>query len=318
MKRSIRAIGEAPGKILLFGEHAVVYGEPALGFPISRRVRAELRPGLGELRVKVPDGLALDSLSDRASPEALVQKALGPIRPNTDVTLDLGVPPMCGLGSSAAVAVALLRARASWDRRPNPGSRKLVDDALAIEAVAHVRPSGVDPAICAYGQLVRFTTQNGRRSVRRVDVDQPAFFIVGSVGSHGGTARSVSRIASMRTEDRRLMRTAMATLGEATQSGQRGLSCGDLVRVGRAMDLAHGVLSGLGLVSAPLDRVVVAARQAGALGAKMSGAGGTGGAFVAICATKAAAHRITRKLARDHAQEGIQAWVESLGPTRPR
>ena len=308
-----RGIGEAPGKILLFGEHAVVYGEPALGFPISRRVRAEIRPGEGQLHVRLPPEFAVEASPGCASPEALVQKALGSTRSNVEVTLDLGVPPMRGLGSSAAVAIALLRARAGWNQRPPPGPQRLVEGALAVETVAHARPSGVDPAISAYGQLVRFVLRDGRRAIRRVRVEHPAFFVVGSVGSHGGTAASVSRIAALRTEDRRLMRAAMAALGEATHAGQRGLLNGDLERVGRAMDLAHGVLGGLALVSPRVDQAVVAARGAGALGAKMSGAGGAGGAFVAVYASSTAARRAARHLAQAHASDGIHVWVESLG-----
>lgn len=310
-----RGSGEAPGKILLFGEHAVVYGEPALGFPISRRVRAELRPGHGELRITLPPEFAIERPPERASPETLVRKALGPMRSDMEVSLNLGVPPMRGLGSSAAVAVALLRAWAGWHQRHPPAPKKLVEGALAVETVAHARPSGVDPAIAAYGQLIRFVLRDGRRTIRRIHIEEPVFFVVGSAGSHGGTAASVSRIAGLRAEDRRLMRAAMTTLGEATQAGQRGLLTGDLARVGRAMDLAHGVLGGLGLVSPQVDRAVYAARQAGALGAKMSGAGGAGGAFVAVYPSSATARRAARELARAHASEGVHAWVERLGPT---
>lgn len=307
------AIGEAPGKILLFGEHAVVYGEPALGFPIRRRVRVDLRPGSGDLRLgELPDGWAIDASRTSASPEALIRRALGPLRTRVDVVLNLGVPPMRGLGSSAAVAIALLRARASFCGHRPPSLKKLVEDALDVETVAHARPSGVDPAICAHGRLVRFVTRGGRRSVRPARVGRTTFFVVGSVGSHGGTAGSVTRIADLRRQDRRLMRSAMATLGQATQTGQKGLSTGDLERVGRAMDLAHGVLSGLGLVAPQVDRTARAMRSAGALGAKMSGAGGAGGAFVAVFSSRPVAERAVQELQDAHAKDGVDAWVEAL------
>ena len=309
-----KAIGEAPGKVLLFGEHAVVYGEPALGMAISRRVRAELLPGTGRLQLHLPRGPDLEvSRTTRASPEALIQKALGPLRTHVDVTLDLGVPPMRGLGSSAAVAVALLRARAAWMGEPEPGPRKLIEDALAIETVAHARPSGVDPAICAHGVLIRFVTRQDRRSVRRLRMNKPVFFIVGSVGSHGGTARSVSRIAELKKTDRALMRSAMTTLGEATRAGERGLLNHDLERVGRAMDLAHGVLRGLGLVSAGVDKAIEIAREAGGLGAKMSGAGGDGGAFIALFSSETKARRVARQLVQKMGNTAANAWVERLG-----
>jgi mevalonate kinase len=178
-----------------------------------------------------------------------------------------------------------------------------------VERVAHARPSGVDPAICLWEVPIIFrNTERGRQIHKLPRSKQAVWLVIGTAGAHGGTATTVSRLADVRSESPRLMRAAMATLGETARAGARGLSDHDLRIAAHAMDVAHGVLSGLGIVSDQVDDAVREARNAGALGAKMSGAGGAGGAFVALAANEAEAQRIAKALKKAK----IPAWVERL------
>ena len=126
----------------------------------------------------------------------------------SDVEIDLGFPPMSGLGSSAAIAIALLRAkRRKWS------NRELLEAAIDVERVAHARPSGVDPAICLWEVPIIFrNTDRGRQIHKLPKPRRPVWLVIGTAGAHGGTAQTVSRLADVRKESPRLMRAAMATL----------------------------------------------------------------------------------------------------------
>ena len=86
--------GRAPGKIILFGEHAVVYGEPAIGLPLSRGASVTLKPGTGKIRIRTPPEFAVRASKRAATPRDLVERALGDAARLSDVEIELGFPPM--------------------------------------------------------------------------------------------------------------------------------------------------------------------------------------------------------------------------------
>lgn len=303
------AVGFAPGKLLLLGEHAVVYGAPALGFPLERGVKARLRPGRGRVRARLARGLPRPEGETSAEPRELVERALGALAGELDVELELQVPPMCGYGSSAAVAVALLRARSAWLGKKPGSRRKQWEQALEVERAAHATPSGVDPAIVVWGSPLRFQRVEGAPVVRRQAVKRPVHLLAGWCGVHGGTRFSVSGLAALRDRRPTLVGRAMDTLAEAADVGGNALARGLPEELGHAMNLAHGVLSGLGLVGDRVEHAVRQMRSAGALGAKMSGAGGAGGAWIALFEDAAGAQRARRSLSRELGP----LWLETLG-----
>ena len=303
------AWGEAPGKLLLLGEHAVVYGAPAIGFPLSRGVKASLAAGRGRVVASLGEGLQEPSRGG-AAPDELVHRALGPLAADLDVHLRLDIPPMCGYGSSAAVAVALLRARTAWIGGRRPSKIRLWEEALRVEQAAHATPSGVDPAIVVWDRPLVFERAGSERPrVRKQTFATPVHLIAGWCGEHGGTRATVTGLARLRGRQPKLMSAALAALDESARSGSRALRTGQLAEFGSALDLAHGVLGGLGLVDDAVDRVVRRARTLGALGAKMSGAGGQGGAWLATFATRAKAGKAAHILRA----EGHVVFQERLG-----
>lgn len=287
--------GHAAGKIILLGEHAVVYGEPAIGVPLTKGVEVTLSPGRGEIELVLPAGVQLPRSSKGATPESLIEAALGTDLKDNDLSIRFEVPPMSGLGSSAALAVALLRAR---------GRKFSLREVITIEDVAHGRSSGVDPAIAMADGPIVFE----KKRVRALEIGAPFYLVAGARGGHGGTGRSVGRVKEMKEREPKLMSAAMRTLGEATRAGERAIAAGDLAALAAAMELQHGVLSGFGLVSESVAEVVSAAKKSGALAAKMSGAGGSGGAFVALAADPRAAKRVLTKVK----SLGATAWIEHL------
>ncbi len=301
------AQGQAPGKVLLFGEHAVLAGEPALGFALSRQVEVNLEPGKGTATIDCP--VAVDRARARggATPQMFVQRVLGASARAYHADIHINFPPMAGFGSSAALAIALLRARSALSGK-TLAAEALWREARRAEGLAHARSSGVDPALCLADGPIQFRRKGRSRVIQRIRVGKPAYLVVGARSSHGGARKTVQRVLDIRRGMPRLARQVLKTLGEATRAGRRALTAGQLESLGQAMNLAHALLDGLGIVSADVDELVRMARQNGAVGAKMSGAGGPGGAFVALAKTRKAAGRIRTRLSA----QGAYAWIETI------
>jgi len=299
------AVGTAPAKLILFGEHSVVYGQPALGMALSRGVTVTLRRGSGKVEVHLPSGIEAGDLPrSGATPAALVAAALGDAAEDIDAEIDVAVPPMAGLGTSAAIAVAALRARNTLDDRASPN---LLDAAIAVENVAHGASSGLDPAICLDGGVISYRRGEGRSHVVPIKLTASFHLVIGARGSHGGTGDRVRAVRELGQRAPALVEATMDALGAAAKLGTSALEDGDLELAGRAMDVAHGILSGLGLVGDEVERLVRLARAKGALGAKMSGAGGRGGAFFALVPDIVHGNEI-REL---WSAEGVESWIET-------
>ena len=295
----------APGKVYLFGEHAVVYGEPAVPCAIERRatVTAEARDD-DRLRVRADD-LTLDGFTvtwggdagarpDVDVPTPLVEAAMGYINgaveqardaadaPETgfDVTIASEIPLGAGLGSSAAVVVACIDA-ATRELGVELDPQEVADRAFRVEyEVQDGEASRADTFCSAMGGAVRVRGDECRRLS-----DVPNLpFVVGYDGGTGDTGALVAGVRALKKEYGFAADTVEA-IGDIVRRGERALDDGDVEEVGRLMDFNHGLLSALGVSSRSLDAMVWAAREADALGAKLTGAGG-GGCIVALDRTE--------------------------------
>jgi len=271
--------GRGHGKVILVGEHAVVYGHPAIAAGISTGVSVTARPGRGRLSVPA---WGLEASADDGSPAG---RALAAIlrrleTPDFDFVAEAEIPSRAGLGSSAALAVAI--ARAAADAAGRGGSDPAADAAVmaavaAAEAVFHGNPSGIDAAAAASGRTGWFTRADGWRTV---PVLQTIRLCVGLSGRPRDTAAQVAAVARLR-ERLRAADDILAVLGRLGGDAATALARGDVDGLGRIFDAAHGLLSALRLTSPELEALVAAARAAGAVGAKLTGAGG-GGAVIAL------------------------------------
>ncbi len=267
------------GKIILLGEHAVVYGYPALAAALDRGVTIApvATPAGGSLRVDVPAWSLKASAADDhpvARCLAVIADGLGVGRPSVSLLGDAQIPPGAGLGSSAALAVAIARALLVHARR-RESVTEITHAAAASEALMHGKASGVDVALAVAGGMGVFRKTTGLRAFP----SPPLRVLVGPSGSPRSTAAMVDRVAQATSEvvdDARLRE-----LGALTDIGTTALLAGDLAGLGAAMDRAHALLAGLGVSTAQLDSLCDVARVCGAHGAKLTGAGG-GGAVIAI------------------------------------
>ena len=271
------------GKIILLGEHAVVYGFPALAAALDRGVTVDAipTPAGGSLRIDIPAwNLKATGTDDHPVARSLlaIADALGVGRPPVTLVGDAQIPPGAGLGSSAALAVACARALLVHDkRRADPAL--VAEAAAASEALMHGRASGIDVAFAASGGIGVYRRASGVRPLRGLSLR----VLVGPSGTPRSTAAMVERVAEATSgpngsgvDDARLRE-----LGSLTDAGTNALVGSDLAGLGAAMNRAHEILGNLGVSTQQLDHLCAAARLAGAHGAKLTGAGG-GGAVIAV------------------------------------
>ena len=294
------ATSSAPGKVYLFGEHAVVYGEPAVPCAIERRATVTVETRSDErLRVSAQD-LSLEGFTveydgtTAGQPEVdvtedLVEAAMGYIdeaigqardatgKPNAgfDVQVESSIPLGAGLGSSAAVVVATIDAAAralgeTLDRE------EIADRAYQVEyEVQDGQASRADTFCSTMGGAV-LVEQDDCQTLSSPNLP----FVIGYDGGAGDTGALVSGVRALRSEYEFAADT-VESIGDLVEHGLEALEAEDVAELGRLMDFNHGLLSALGVSSRSLDSMVWAAREAGATGAKLTGAGG-GGCIVAL------------------------------------
>ena len=295
----------APGKVYLFGEHAVVYGEPAVPCAIERRARVRVEERDDGLRVHADD-LKLDGFTveytgdgenhpDVDAEKPLLEAAMGyvneavaQVRDAADapdagfeIWIESDIPLGAGLGSSAAVVVAAIDA-ATRTLGVELTPREIADRAYQVEAaVQDGEASRADTFCSAMGGAVRVEGDD----CRTVDGVGNLPFVIGYDGGAGDTGALVAGVRALRDEYDFAADTVEA-IGDIVREGESVFGSGETEAIGDLMDFNHGLLSALGVSSRSLDSMVWAAREAGAMGAKLTGAGG-GGCIVALDDTDA-------------------------------
>lgn len=279
----------APGKIILFGEHAVVYGRPALAAPVTQlRARAEIEPESGpEVRLIAPDlGRATTLAAARdnnplAATVRLVERHAGRrLLDRASLTVRSAIPIASGLGSGAAIAVAVIRALGAYAELTL--SREDVSAlAYEIERLHHGTPSGIDNTVIAFEQPVYFVRQSPANRIESFSPARPLRLVIADTGVRSATKDVVGDVGRRWRAERERFEALFDACGRVADAGRAALEAGDLGAVGRLMNENHALLVEMTVSSAVLDRLADAAVAAGALGAKLSGAG-RGGNLIAL------------------------------------
>ena len=306
--------GTASGKVILLGEHAVVYGVPALAVGIDRGARATattVAAGPSRLRVR---GWEVDVTEDDATNDlgrafgALVRavraEASGPA--HVHVVAETDLPPGGGLGCSAAIGVAV--ARAITDSSDVSAAR-LSSFVNAWEQVFHGNPSGVDAAVCARGGCVVFQKQDEQAHLEPVAVKGGLTLCIGNSGIASSTKSMVESVARLAERRPTVVQKAWDGIAALVRNARLAIEAGDRFALGRLMDLNQMLLSGLFLSTPEIETMCEAARGASALGAKLTGAGG-GGSVVALVNGMAGAERVLAAWRK----EGFTGFAARVAP----
>jgi mevalonate kinase len=285
----------APGKIILFGEHAVVYGRPALAVPVNQ-VRAKvtilaLPSGVpGQVHIVASDiGLESD-LSDlpKGHPLALAIQSVTELLgidhlPALRMQINSTIPIASGLGSGAAVSAAIARALSAFLGHP------LEDDqvshiAYRVDQTYHGTPSGIDNTVIAYAQPVFFIRG---QPFLRLCAARPFTIVIGNTGIASPTGIVVSDVRQHWQANPSAYERLFDDIGAIARDARAAIEEGQAEALGPLMTRNHSLLKQLGVSSPELDRLVKAAMTAGAGGAKLSG-GGRGGNMIALTSPHAA------------------------------
>lgn len=275
------------GKIILFGEHAVVYGSRAIAAPVPLAVKARVVDESDGVWLVVPrwgveQRLRMDPSKQRSFevPAALVLSELGLTDRSMRIEVFSEMPRAMGLGGSAAVAVAIIRA---IDRHFDLG---LSDDeinslAYRCECVAHGTPSGIDNTVATYGQPLVYR-KGDPPEIHTLAFPQPITLVIGMTGVESLTAKMVARVRDGRDRNRDVYDTVIKGIDAVTGQALEAIRRYDLERLGELMNVCQGLLNGLQVSSWELEEMIQIAREHGALGAKLTGGGG-GGSMIALC-----------------------------------
>ena len=286
-------VGQAHSKIILIGEHAVVYGYPAISLPLLEvEVTCKVVPAESPWRLYEEDTL---SMAVYASLEHLNIKDAC-IR----CQIDSAIPEKRGMGSSAAISIAAIRAVFDYYQveLPHHVLEILVNRA---EMIAHMNPSGLDAKTCLSNRPICFIKNVG---FTELNMDLSAYLVIADTGVYGHTREAIQVVQSKGKDALPFLHA----LGELTQRAEDAIRQKDAEKLGQILSQAHLHLKEIGVSSPEADSLVETALSHGALGAKMSG-GGLGGCIIALATNLTHAQELAKRLEEKGA---VQTWIESL------
>ncbi|MEM3832686.1 MAG: mevalonate kinase [Thermoprotei archaeon] len=294
-------IASAPGKVTLFGEHAVVYGEPAIVMAINKRTYVEMKAREdSKIRINAPDiiirGITLTFDNNTFSIESDSAKILSELsyvtkaielvvkKTNTFKGVDIKVwsemPVGAGLGTSASIAVATIKAYSEiLGLELNEKDIAFLgwQTELAIQGIA----SPMDATITTYGGIIQVQLIDNNIAIEKIRTSTKLPIVIGYIPREYKTKDMVIKVKSLKEKYNNVITPIITTIGNITRKAKQALEYGNLDEIGDLMNINHGLLEALGVSTKQLNDMVYAARKAGALGSKLTGAGG-GGCIIAL------------------------------------
>ncbi|MBS7251648.1 MAG: mevalonate kinase [Candidatus Freyarchaeota archaeon] len=280
-----------PERLFFFGEHAVVYGEPALVASIDKRVYVSVNlrdEKISRVYSKEYDQAAKFKIDKSHPPPHLPQifkpvwtvckeiSSLTSLHKGFDISIKSEIPPGAGLGSSAAVSVATAAAlNVCLDL--DLSNSEISSIAFGAEKTVHGTPSGIDNTIATYGGAILYEKGN----MKQVKIKTEIPLVIGNSGVKRSTAEWVGKVKLRKQRQEKIMKPIIKSIGLIVMEGLKLLDKNDFRSLGELMDINQGLLEAIGVSTFELDKLINAARQSGAYGAKLTGAGG-GGCMIAL------------------------------------
>ena len=280
-------VAYASGKVILFGEHAVVYGQPALAVPVTQvqaRATVETSPegqGTTIIAENLERSYSIEQAPSDDALRAVVVSTLAHIGVGTEhdltITVSSTIPIARGLGSGAAVSTAI--ARALGGHFGHPLSPQAISALVyETEKIHHGSPSGIDNTVIAFEKPVYFVRD---RKIEMFSVKRPFLLVIADTGIASPTRIAVGHVRRLWERARERYEEIFDEIGTIAEMGREAIERGEIETMGQLMNENHRLLQRIGVSSPELEGLVEAARQGGALGAKLSGAG-RGGNVIAL------------------------------------
>lgn len=306
----------APGKVILFGEHAAVYGWPSIAVPVAEvSAKAIITPLIneapGSIRIEAPEINLAAAMAELQADDPLfaaVNETLDALAinkpPSFKLRVSSSIPLAAGLGSGAAVSVAIIRSVAEFLGQPL-SDEQISGLAYEVEKLYHGTPSGIDNTVVSHAKPVYFTRG---APLDILEVAQPFTLLIADTGLRTPTRVTVGDVRAAWRADKEALEGIFDAIGELTRQARSALEHGEPSALGPLMNANHHELQNMGVSCPELDILVAAAQEAGALGAKLSG-GGRGGNMIALV-EEAQAQQIADALQESGATNTIMTRVQ--------
>jgi mevalonate kinase len=304
-----RSTGDAYGKVILFGEHAVVHGTPAIAAGIERAAHASATRSTkasSTLRIAQRVILAHASTSDDLGRALHALLNVAPALPPLEVEARSELPAGGGLGSSAALAVAIARAVQVFAKTDGRDADTVaLERAAAWERIFHGNPSGIDAMAASRGGIFRYSRAEGASPLHPA---KDIVLCVGWSGTPSSTRQMVELIAARMAKDPPIVKNSIAAIHAIVDAAATAIQTGDHDAIGKLMNMNQLVLSGLMVSTSELEELCALAREQGALGAKLTGGGGGGSIIALVPPSFAADGNADRDGEAEAAKRIIEAW----------
>ncbi len=276
------------GKVILLGEHAVVYGAHALAAPIPLAIQAKVeRVNNGGIHLVIPRWGVEEKIQKGVehrysiySSLDLILKSLQLDKEDMKIEIIPNIPRAMGLGGSAALAVAIIRALSEYYKL-HLSDEEINQLAYQSETIAHGTASGIDNTLATYGKFLLFK-KGSPPQIQEVHPPKPIPIIIGLTGIESLTAKMVAKVRNAWENNQKLYEKIFNDIDQLTLEAVEAVKNYDLEKLGELMNINQGLLNALQVSSSELEELIAIARRNGALGAKLTGGGG-GGAMIAIC-----------------------------------
>lgn len=295
-------MAEASGKVILFGEHFVVHGAPAIAAGISGKIKVTIKQA-------DKNSIVTDQKVNKDDSVVAIQNILDSmgIKEKYEVTMTGDLRTYGGMGSSAAFCVALVKALAE-EKDTHPTKAEISNHAFQGEKAFHGTPSGIDNTVAAYGGIVEFTKAEPENKFEFFEPGKHLDLVVSFTGKYSPTSKMIERVAEFKDQDGAEYEMLHDEYIDIAREAKKFLQKGKVRMIGTLMNANQSLLSELGVSDETNDRIIRIALDEGALGAKLTGGGG-GGCCIALAKDSAHAKKISDRLNK----EGFDSFTTKIG-----
>jgi len=321
----MQVTASAPGKAILFGEHAVVYGKPAIAMAINRRAYVKVCKNVdNKIYVNIRDleiagciDLENNNIISDSPKKGILKYVLTSLKKIHDgsglnICIDVNIPIGGGLGSSAAVTVATIAAVAKYNNI-NLKELEIAKYAHEVELEVQKSASPLDTTVSTYGGLIYLGKD--AKDIIQLDINYDIPVVIGYTATRGNTGKLVASVRKKREVYPEIINPVIDSIESVVEEAKDAIINNDKRRIIELMNINHGLLDALGVNTRELSNMVYTARNAGKCGSKITGAGG-GGSIIAYCPDGtgeviSAIREIENAMKADISKEGVKIIVSN-------